>query len=307
MPKISVITPTYDRLDMIGRAIESVIAQTFTDWEMIIVDDCPEKPAEEVVRRYADPRISYIKHEKNSGGAAARNTAMVRATGEYFAFIDDDDEWYPDTLEILYGALSDTANTVGFCFAATENKYPDGKIHITHVPNGIADYHERALTKFHGFIGQTLLVKRAVYEDIGKWDPAFPSHQEIEWVIRITKKYKALGVDRPVVRFFAGYDHPRIGNNLPKRIKGRQMLLDRYCSEFEALPVVYAKHLFLIALWYRTLGDYANARETLRHVLKLRLTLRHLVHYSLLCFNGTPYRILSALRLVGGKAHWDKD
>ncbi len=306
MPKISVITPTYDRLDMIGRAIESVLAQTFTDWEMIIVDDCPEKPAEEVVRQYADPRIIYIKHEKNSGGAAARNTAMARATGQYFAFIDDDDEWYPDALETLCGALAGTPDTVGFCFASIEQKYPDGRVHVTHVPNGIADYHERALIKFHGFIGQTLLVKRAVYEDIGGWDPAFPSHQEIEWVIRITKKYKALGIDRPVVRFFAGYDHPRIGNNLPKRIKGRQLLLDRYRSEFEALPVVYAKHLFLIALWYRALGDYTNARETLAHVIRLRPTPRHLVHYALLCFNGVPYRILSMLHLVGGKAHWDE-
>jgi len=307
MPKISIITPTYNRPEMIGRAIESVLAQTFTDWEMIIVDDCPDKPAEEVVRHYVDPRITYIKHEKNSGGAAARNTAMARATGEYFAFIDDDDEWYPDALETLYGALSNTPEAVGFCYAAIENKYPDGRVEITHVPEGVADYHERALTKFHGFIGQTLLVKRVVYEDVGGWDPAFPSHQEIEWVIRMTKKYRALGVNRPVVRFFAGNDHVRIGNNLPKRIAGRLLLLDRYRSEFEALPVVYAKHLFLIALWYRALGDYANARKVMRRVLSIRPTVRHLVHYALICFNGVPYRMLATLHFVGGSAEWDKE
>jgi len=307
MPKISIITPTYDRREMIGRAIESVLAQTWSDWEMIIVDDCPERPAEEAVRRFTDPRITYIKHEKNSGGAAARNTAMARAKGEYFSFIDDDDEWYPDALETLHNSLQGTPPDVGFCYAAIENRYPDGRVEVTHVPQGVADYHERALTKFHGFIGQTLLVKRAVYEDVGGWDPAFPSHQEIEWVIRITKKYKALAIDRLVVRFFAGSDHPRIGNNLPKRIAGRMMLLDRYQDEFAALPAVYAKHLLLVALWYRALGDFTNARETMRRVLRVRPSLRHLVHYVLLCFNGVPYKALNALGVLGGKAEWDRE
>jgi glycosyltransferase involved in cell wall biosynthesis len=299
MPRISVITPTYNRHDMIGRAIESVLRQTFTDWEMLIVDDCPTKPAEVIVRRYNDPRITYIKHDSNKGGAEARNTAMRASSGDFFCFIDDDDEWLPNALEILFGAVKDTPPEVGFCFASIEMDYSNGKKVRTHVPEVVADYHERALRNFSGFIGQGLIVKRAVYEDVGGWDPALPSHQEIEWVIRMTKKYKACGVDKPVVHIFINDGHARIGNNLPKRILGREILLERYKDDFAAHPKYLARHLFLLAMWCREIGDHAKARSKLRRVYALDHSLRTFAHYLLLCLNGIPYRALRAIGFFG--------
>lgn len=302
MPLISIITPTYDRLKLLRRAIDSVLSQSVTDWEMIIVDDCPERPGEAVVRSYNDPRIRYIKHETNKGGAAARNTAMAASRGKYFAFIDDDDEWLPGILERSLRALEGTPPEVGFCFAAIESQYPDGKKVVTRVPEGIANYHERALGRFAGFMGQTLLVKRVVYEDIGGWDPLFPSHQEIEWVIRITKKYKGCGINKPATRFYPEDGHAHIGNNLPKRIRGRELLLDRYHDEFVKHPKTYAKHLFLLAMWYRNLGQYANARLIMEKTLKTNVTLRYITHYLLLSSSALPYRMLIWLGIVGNPA-----
>lgn len=96
---VSVITPTYNCAAFIDETIESVLAQTYTDWEMIIVDDQSKDNTEDVVKKYTDPRIKYIKLEKNSGAAVARTEAMKLSEGQYMAFCDSDDLWMPDKLE----------------------------------------------------------------------------------------------------------------------------------------------------------------------------------------------------------------
>jgi len=100
MSKISIITPAYNASNYLAETIASVQAQTFSDWEMIIVDDCSTDNTCEIASSYSmdDKRIKMIKHEKNSGVASARNTALDIATGEFIAFIDSDDLWMPEKL-----------------------------------------------------------------------------------------------------------------------------------------------------------------------------------------------------------------
>ncbi|MCR4841102.1 MAG: glycosyltransferase [Lachnospiraceae bacterium] len=104
---ISVITPTYNCGDYIAETIRSIQAQTYTNWEMIIVDDCSTDNTKEVVDAYAagDSRIKYHCLEVNSGAAVARTKAMEIAEGEYMAFCDSDDLWYPEKLEKQLGFM----------------------------------------------------------------------------------------------------------------------------------------------------------------------------------------------------------
>lgn len=98
---ISVITPAYNAAKHITQTIESVQSQTYTDWEMLIVDDCSTDATAETVQSIAetDKRIRLIRHKTNSGAAAARNTALDAAKGDYIAFLDSDDLWMPQKLE----------------------------------------------------------------------------------------------------------------------------------------------------------------------------------------------------------------
>lgn len=99
--KVSIITPTYNCGRFIGKTIESVLNQTYTDWEMIIVDDCSTDNTKDIVLEYSnnDSRIKYIRLRENSGAAMARNKAMEVANGKYMAFLDSDDIWTSDKLE----------------------------------------------------------------------------------------------------------------------------------------------------------------------------------------------------------------
>lgn len=117
---ISIITPTYNCGAFIAETIESVQRQSYTNWEMIIVDDCSTDNTQEVVEKYIknDPRIKYYKLENNSGAAAARTQAMSIASGDYMAFLDSDDLWLPDKLKRQIEFMKD--NNISFSCTAYE-------------------------------------------------------------------------------------------------------------------------------------------------------------------------------------------
>lgn len=96
---VSIIMPSWNTGRFIEETIDSVIAQTYTNWELLIVDDCSTDNTDELVANYKDKRIKYFKNKKNSGAAFARNRAMREAKGEWIAFLDSDDLWTPDKLE----------------------------------------------------------------------------------------------------------------------------------------------------------------------------------------------------------------
>lgn len=96
---VSIIMPSYNTAQYIAESIQSVLKQTYANWELIIVDDCSTDNTDEIVTSIEDKRIRYFKNEKNSGAAVSRNKALREARGRWIAFLDSDDLWYPEKLE----------------------------------------------------------------------------------------------------------------------------------------------------------------------------------------------------------------
>lgn len=96
---VSIIMPSWNTGNFIAESIQSVINQTYKNWELIIVDDCSTDNTDEVVKSFKDKRIRYLKNEKNSGAAITRNRAISEAKGEWIAFLDSDDLWLDEKLE----------------------------------------------------------------------------------------------------------------------------------------------------------------------------------------------------------------
>lgn len=112
---VSIITPAYNCAQYIVDAIESVLAQSFDNWEMWIVDDCSTDDTADIVNRYAsDPRINLMQNEANLGGAGARNRGIEAATGRYIAFLDSDDVWAVDKLERQLAAMQESDVALSF-------------------------------------------------------------------------------------------------------------------------------------------------------------------------------------------------
>lgn len=96
---VSIITPSYNCGIFVADTIRSVLAQTYTNWEMLIVDDCSVDDTETIVKQFDDPRIRFLKNNTNSGAAVSRNRALLEAKGRWIAFLDSDDLWSPSKLE----------------------------------------------------------------------------------------------------------------------------------------------------------------------------------------------------------------
>ena len=136
---ISIITPTYNCAQFIGETIKSVINQTYTNWEMIIVDDASNDNTEEVVQSIKDERIKYIRLKENSGAATARNIAMENASGKFMAFLDSDDIWIKDKLEKQVKFMID--NNYNFTCTAYEKMNEKGdSLNKVFKPKKKADY-----------------------------------------------------------------------------------------------------------------------------------------------------------------------
>ena len=99
IPTISIIIPTFNRAHLLERTINSVLKQTYTDFEIIIIDDASQDNTKDIVQRFKNKNIKYLRQNENKGAPAARNRGIQEAKGRYIAFLDSDDEWVPEKLE----------------------------------------------------------------------------------------------------------------------------------------------------------------------------------------------------------------
>lgn len=127
---VSIVMPSYNTAKYIAETVQSVLAQTYQNWELIIVDDCSTDDTNEVVKPFLrDSRIRYLKNEKNSGAAVSRNRALREAKGKWIAFLDSDDLWMPEKLEKQIAFMKEN----GYHFSYTdymeidEASRPNGK------------------------------------------------------------------------------------------------------------------------------------------------------------------------------------
>lgn len=111
---VSIVMPSYNTADYIAESIKSVQAQTYSNWELIIVDDCSTDDSMDVIKAFKEPRIRLLQNEKNSGAAISRNYALREAKGKWIAFLDSDDIWLPDKLEKQIRFMED--NNYSFSF-----------------------------------------------------------------------------------------------------------------------------------------------------------------------------------------------
>ncbi|GAA0707325.1 glycosyltransferase family 2 protein [Paraclostridium ghonii] len=197
--KVSIITPVYNSEKFIKDTISSVLKQTYKNWEMILVDDCSTDNSEQIINEYVkkDSRFKYIKLEQNSGSAVARNRAIKEASGRFLAFLDSDDIWEPEKLDLQIKFMID--NNVGFTFTAykiiDENGNPTDK--IVNVPNTIT-YEELLKNTIIGCL--TVVIDKEIVGEIQM--PNLRARQDFAtWLSVLKKGYTAYGINTPLAKY----------------------------------------------------------------------------------------------------------
>lgn len=191
MKLISVILPTYNRADMLMKSVNSVLEQTYTDLELIIVDDASTDDTEELVRTIKDGRVRYVRLDKNHGAGGARNEGVRLAKGEMIAFEDSDDVWHKDKLMKQMEYRNDHPQ-FPMIYTAYNKYLPDG---IYRVPkDDIRGELEGELMYWllqRNTIGApTVLMEKEKFVELGGFDTAFRALEDWEFAIRFSKFYK---------------------------------------------------------------------------------------------------------------------
>lgn len=233
---VSVIIPAYNRAAALPRAINSVLAQTYRDLEIIVVDDCSKDNTSEVIKGFADERIVYLRHAVNKGGAAARNTGIDRSRGEVIAFLDSDDEWTPEKLKRQMELLEKSGPQCGVVYTALQAVYEDtGKTQF--LPADLkGSFLNELLIGNYVRTFSSVIVRRSFLVSVGGLDPTLKSCQDWDLYIRLMKQCAFECINEPLTIYYVNKQDPsRISNARRSIIQGHETIAKKYAEDYAKL------------------------------------------------------------------------
>jgi glycosyltransferase involved in cell wall biosynthesis len=203
MPCVSVVIPVYNRRALVSRATRSVLAQTYSDYEILVVDDGSQDGSAAGVRSAFGDSVRLLQSKTNRGVSAARNLAIGQAAGQWLAFLDSDDEWLPDKLERQMAALEEADMLV----CHTEEIW---------VRNGVRVNAHKHHKKYGGEIflqalplcvmsPSSIVIHRDVFNAIGLFDEALPACEDYDLFLRLTCRYPVIFLDQPLIVKYGGH------------------------------------------------------------------------------------------------------
>ncbi len=279
MPKVSVIIPTYNRASLIQRAIDSVLTQTYTDFELIVVDDASNDNTQAVLEKIRDTRIRLMRHNLNMGGSAARNTGIRAAKGDFIGLLDDDDEWLPNKLGKQLDLFNTSSNNLGLVYS--------GFFFISLKNNSILNklIPEKKGFLFHELLRRNLigsatpLIRKVCFDNAGYFDVTLQACQDWEMWIRISRYYSFDFIPEPLAK---SYVHgAQVSTNLNIKIRAREKLVKKYHNDLINIPSTLSflmKRLGILyciarnrykGLYYffKSIRWYPGQKDCYRHIL----------------------------------------
>ena len=260
LPTVSVVIPVFNRPAALRRAIDSVLAQTYQQFEILVVDDASTDDTASVVSALNDPRIILIRHTSRLGGSAARNSGIRASRAPYLAFLDSDDEWMPTKLQRQLDMFEQSPNEVGLVYAGFERLLADGQV-TTHMPRDRTNLARRLL--IDNVIGGASvgIVRRAVFERVEPFDCALLSGQDVDLWLRICESYSADFVPEVLVRVWQQNASDRITGNVAALISGRDVFFAKHRQKMVREGVVHRWLRNVGWIHHRFAGDTRTARS----------------------------------------------
>ncbi|SKB12238.1 Glycosyltransferase involved in cell wall biogenesis [Planktothrix sp. PCC 11201] len=200
MPKISVVIPVYNGEKTIQKTIESVLKQTFKDWELIIIDDGSQDSTVKIIREIEDSRIRIFSYS-NAGLASSRNRGIDHAQGEYITFLDADDLWTPDKLEAQFQALQEHPEAA---VAYSWTDYIDQSSQFLHSGRQITingDVYEHLLVNNFLENGSNPLIRKQALNQVGEFDTSLKAGEDWDMWLRLAADYQFVVVTRPQILY----------------------------------------------------------------------------------------------------------
>lgn len=234
MPKVSAIITTFNRAKYLKISIQSVLSQSFTDFELIILDNSSTDNTEEIVKHFQDVRIRYFKHPPLNI-SQTRNLGVKQAQGDYIAFLDDDDEWMPTKLAIELALFDKSAEDVGLVYGGFIRIDSDGHPFYQHKPFLRGHIIKELLELKDEFTGSASnpMIKKTCITALGGFDERVKTGEDWEFYIRLTEKYSIEFVSKPLVKIRHHFG-ARLGDKLKDYIDLEMNIMERFSEIFDS-------------------------------------------------------------------------
>lgn len=292
-PLVTAVITTYKRKpEVVKRALNSIIEQTYNNIEIFVINDCPadKKLVKElrkmIVESSRNRRVNYIVVENNGGACKARNIAIERATGKYFACLDDDDEWLPEKIELQVQALEKQKGAaIAYCNAIL--RYVDQGKDVTRFVERQkeGDIYFEQIEKNNIGSCSFPMFRTDVLKEVGGFDINMPALQDWELYFRVLKKYKAVYVHKPVAIYYF-YDGERISANSQNRVVAFENIHQKIIKDLENNTKLASSFYMMGTYFYSLNDDMKKAKE-----------------YYILGVKSNPYKlkrnIIVFLKMIG--------
>lgn len=267
MPKVSVIIPTYNRADFLTEAVDSVLNQTWRDFEIIVVDDGSTDGTRDVVGRYGD-RIKYF-HKQNKGPSSARNFGTSKAHGNFLAFLDSDDIWEPNKLDIQMNFLqSHPEIKLISCGSYIMGNSRKRKFHIRGDLSG-----DLFLTLYQrSFINtSSVVLTQDCFFQVGPFDETIQTAEDYDLWLKVARHFPMAYLDTPLVGI---RKHPdKLSKNKIELRKNAIQVLQTHFDPERVPARIYRRRLSDLYVYlgrgYLKIGDSGAARASFRHSMGL--------------------------------------
>jgi len=265
-PFVSVVLPTYNRAQSLGTAIQSVLEQTFPDFELIVVDDGSQDDTPSLIKRFNDKRLVYIQRSLNSGISAARNSAIHASRGKMIAFQDSDDEWQAQKLERQIERMKACGAEVGVVYAPFLRVDPNSTKVFPRFDELIdGDIHACLLYR-NVVSAQVALVKRECFDKIGLFDEELPCLVDWDLWLRISRDYHFAYVTEPLARVY--FTSNSASSNRQNLARALERILQKYGREFRSHPKALAYHQYECGVLMCLSGEFERGQKILFQVAK---------------------------------------
>lgn len=268
--RVSVVIPTYNRARLLQRALASVITQTHESLEIIVVDDGSTDHTRDVVMAVADPRLVYIRQPARSGASAARNTGLRAAQGQYVAFLDSDDEWFPTKVKRQLEVFNRSPSTTALVYtgAVYVHSHMGERVRTPRYRGRVM----RRLLRRNFVVGSTSasIVRRDVLNEIGGFDETLDALQDFDLWVRIARLYCFDFVAETLVRIHMHDGTDRISSHLKRKLPARQAFYAKHRDLFEAEGLAHLYHIKTAQIYLRSLGDRRESRRFSRCAIQTK-------------------------------------
>lgn len=271
LPLVTVVIPTYNRADLLPRAVRSVLNQTYALLELLVVDDGSTDGTAEVMKGFQDPRVRFLRLEKNQGQCAAMNAGIGFARGDWVCFLDSDDEYLDTCIEKQMAVVQAAdSEALGVVYVLSGERTPDRRMIPAHFNALQGDVYAGALAQGYVAPSITLLIRKTCFDTVGLWDTEFRCFQDDDLCIRLAKQYR-FEVVREVLAVVHRDAVGQLTRNRSQYAAGWYQLIQKH--EGEILHVVgravLAKHYVRAVKLFLDAHDPKHAQEAARRGLQV--------------------------------------